>query len=114
VLKKARELSADGFILDLEDAVAPEAKENARAIVAAALAEGETVLVGAACEPEVGDCANLLNKMGAKITGHGTPEIRIEGVEKLTGCEHRVIPDMIECGTFMIASRRPGRATLWR
>jgi UDP-N-acetylglucosamine 1-carboxyvinyltransferase len=50
------------------------------------------------------DCANLLNKMGAKITGHGTPEIRIEGVEKLTGCEHRVIPDRIECGTFMIAA----------
>src|SRR6266550_3635550 len=71
---------------------------------AATLAEGETVLVGAACEPEVTDCANLLNKMGAKITGHGTPEIRIEGVEKLTGCEHRVIPDRIECGTFMIAA----------
>src|SRR6266513_2264367 len=48
---------------------------------AAALAEGETVLVGAACEPEVSDCGNLLNKMGAKITGHGSPEIRIEGVE---------------------------------
>jgi UDP-N-acetylglucosamine 1-carboxyvinyltransferase len=71
---------------------------------AAALAEGETVLVGAACEPEVTDCANLLNKMGAKITGHGTPEIRIEGVDKLTGAEHRVIPDRIECGTFMIAA----------
>jgi len=42
--------------------------------------------------------------MGAKITGHGTPEIRIEGVEKLSGCEHRVIPDRIECGTFMIAA----------
>src|SRR5207244_10965530 len=71
---------------------------------AATLADGETVLVGAACEPEVGDCANLLNKMGAKITGHGTPEIRIQGVEKLVGCEHRIIPDRIECGTFMIAA----------
>ena len=71
---------------------------------AAALAEGETVLVGAACEPEVVDCADLLNKMGAKITGHGTPEIRIEGVDKLVGTEHRVIPDRIECGTFMIAA----------
>src|SRR3954453_20348959 len=50
---------------------------------AAALAEGETVLVGAACEPEVADCANLLNKMGAKITGAGSPEIHIEGVAKL-------------------------------
>ena len=71
---------------------------------AATLAEGETTLVGAACEPEVADCAELLNKMGAKIKGHGTPEIRIEGVEKLQGTEHRVIPDRIECGTFMIAA----------
>ena len=71
---------------------------------AACLAEGETVLVGAACEPEVVDCANLLMKMGAKIKGAGTPEIRIEGVEKLVGAEHRVIPDRIECGTFMIAA----------
>jgi UDP-N-acetylglucosamine 1-carboxyvinyltransferase len=67
---------------------------------AAALAEGDTVLVGAACEPEVLDCADMLNKMGARIRGHGTPEMRIEGVEKLTGCEHRIIPDRIECGTF--------------
>jgi len=71
---------------------------------AAALAEGETVLVGAACEPEVTDCGNLLNKMGARITGHGSPEIRIEGVKELRGAEHRIIPDRIECGTFMIAA----------
>jgi UDP-N-acetylglucosamine 1-carboxyvinyltransferase len=75
---------------------------------AAALAEGETILVGAACEPEVSDCAQLLIKMGAKITGHGTPEIRIEGVDQLTGAEHRVIPDRIECGTFMIAAAITG------
>jgi UDP-N-acetylglucosamine 1-carboxyvinyltransferase len=75
---------------------------------AATLAEGETVLVGAACEPEVWDCAELLNKMGAKIKGHGTPEIRIEGVAKLHGTEHRVIPDRIECGTFMIAAAITG------
>jgi UDP-N-acetylglucosamine 1-carboxyvinyltransferase len=73
-------------------------------ICAAALAEGETVLVGAACEPEVVDCAELLIKMGAKITGHGTPEIRIEGVDKLHGADHRIIPDRIECGTFIIAA----------
>lgn len=71
---------------------------------AAALAEGESIIVGAACEPEVWDCATLLNKMGAKITGMGTPELRIEGVEKLVGVEHRIIPDRIECGTFMIAA----------
>jgi UDP-N-acetylglucosamine 1-carboxyvinyltransferase len=71
---------------------------------AAALAEGESLIVGAACEPEVVDCANMLNKMGARITGQGTPEIKIEGVDKLIGVEHRVIPDRIECGTFMIAA----------
>jgi UDP-N-acetylglucosamine 1-carboxyvinyltransferase len=71
---------------------------------AAALAEGQTIIVGAACEPEVSDCAELLIKMGARITGHGTPEIRIEGVDRLTGTEHYVIPDRIECGTFMIAA----------
>lgn len=70
----------------------------------AALAEGETVLVGAACEPEVVDCANLLNRMGARISGAGTPELRIEGVDRLTGTEHRIIPDRIEAGTFMIAA----------
>src|SRR5205823_13680631 len=71
---------------------------------AAALAEDRTVLVGAVCEPEVWDCGELLNKMGAKIKGHGSPEIRIEGVDKLHAAEHRVIPDRIECGTFMIAA----------
>lgn len=71
---------------------------------AAALAEGDSILVGSACEPEVVDCAEMLIKMGAKIRGHGTPEMRIEGVTKLTGCEHRIIPDRIECGTFMIAA----------
>jgi UDP-N-acetylglucosamine 1-carboxyvinyltransferase len=75
---------------------------------AACLAEGESVIVGAACEPEVSDCAMLLNKMGAKITGHGTPEITIEGVEKLTGAEHRIIPDRIECGTFIFAAAITG------
>ena len=71
---------------------------------AAAMAEGTTVIVGAACEPEVADTASLLNKMGARITGHGTPEIKIDGVDKLTACEHRVIPDRIEAATFIIAA----------
>jgi UDP-N-acetylglucosamine 1-carboxyvinyltransferase len=75
---------------------------------AAALAEGRTVIVGAACEPEVSDCADLLNKMGARITGQGTPEICIDGVDKLTGAEHRIIPDRIECGTFIIAAAITG------
>jgi UDP-N-acetylglucosamine 1-carboxyvinyltransferase len=75
---------------------------------AAALADGQTVIIGAACEPEVADCANFLNKMGACITGQGTPEIRIEGVEHLKGAEHRIIPDRIECGTFIMAAAITG------
>jgi len=70
---------------------------------AATLASGVTRIVGAACEPEVVDCADLLNKMGARITGAGTPQITIEGVDALCGAEHTVIPDRIEAGTFLIA-----------
>src|SRR4051795_13627043 len=93
-----------GCRMYLGGAQGPTVLETINVMCAAALAEGETVLVGAACEPEVVDCAELLIKMGARIKGHGTPEIRIEGVEKLVGCEHRIIPDRIECGTFMIAA----------
>src|SRR5690625_703426 len=73
-------------------------------IMAAALAEGRTVLENCAKEPEIVDLANYLNKMGANIVGAGTETIKIEGVEKLTGAEHTVIPDRIEAGTFMVAS----------
>ena len=93
-----------GCRMYLGGAQGPTVLGTINVMCAATLAEGETVLVGAACEPEVVDCANLLNRMGAKITGQGTPEIRIEGVERLTGCEHRVIPDRIECGTFLVAA----------
>lgn len=93
-----------GCKMYLGGAQGPTVLGTINVMCAAALAEGETVLVGAACEPEVTDCAEMLNKMGAKIQGHGTPEIRIEGVEKLKGCEHRIIPDRIEAGTFMIAA----------
>ncbi len=74
------------------------------AMMAAALANGRTVIRNAAMEPEIEDLAELLNKMGAKISGAGTPEITIEGVEKLSGTEHTIIPDRIETGTFMIAA----------
>jgi UDP-N-acetylglucosamine 1-carboxyvinyltransferase len=93
-----------GCRMYLGGAQGPTVLGTINVMCAAALAEGETVLVGAACEPEVTDCADMLNKMGAKIKGHGTPEIRIEGVEKLKGVEHRIIPDRIEAGTFMIAA----------
>jgi UDP-N-acetylglucosamine 1-carboxyvinyltransferase len=73
-------------------------------MMAAALAQGRTIIESAACEPEVEDLARFLIKMGAKIKGHGTPIIEIEGVKHLHGSEHTIIPDRIEVGTFMIAS----------
>jgi len=72
--------------------------------MAAVLAHGKTIIESAACEPEVADLAEFLIKMGAKIKGHGTPIIEIEGVRHLHGAEHRIIPDRIEAGTFMLAS----------
>lgn len=73
-------------------------------MMAACLAEGKTIIESAACEPEVHDLAEFLIKMGAKIKGHGTPTIEIDGVKQLHGAEHRIIPDRIEAGTFMLAS----------
>ncbi len=70
---------------------------------AAVLAEGTTTIESAACEPEVVDLAEMLIAMGAKITGHGSPRITIQGVEKLHGLEHMVIPDRIEAGTYVLA-----------
>ena len=72
-------------------------------LMAATLAEGETVLHNSAREPEVTDLADLLIKMGAKIEGAGTSTIRVRGVEKLHGAAHSVIPDRIEAGTFLVA-----------
>ncbi len=72
-------------------------------LMAAALADGETVMQNCAREPEVADLADLLNKMGAKIEGAGTPTIRIKGVAKLHGAKHRIIPDRIEAATFILA-----------
>lgn len=73
-------------------------------LMAATLAEGTTVLENAAKEPEVVDLAECLIKMGAKIRGHGTDTITIEGVERLHGAEHDVMPDRIETGTFLVAA----------
>ena len=77
-------------------------------IMAAALAEGTTLIQNAAEEPEIVDLANFLNKMGAKVKGAGTDNIRIEGVKALHGTEHTVIPDRIETGTFMVAAAISG------
>ena len=73
-------------------------------MMAAVLAEGKTIIESAACEPEVVDLADFLNKMGAKIKGQGTPCIEIEGVKHLRGAEYSIIPDRIEAGTLILAS----------
>jgi UDP-N-acetylglucosamine 1-carboxyvinyltransferase len=83
-------------------------------LMAATLAEGETVLENAAQEPEITDLAEMLIKMGAKIEGHGTSRIRIQGVERLHGCTHRVVPDRIEAGTFLCAVAAAGGDVLLR
>ena len=82
-------------------------------LMAAALAEGETILENAAQEPEIPDLAEMLIQMGARIEGHGTSRIRIQGVEKLHGCTHQVVADRIETGTFLCAvAATGGEATL--
>ncbi|PYU89061.1 MAG: UDP-N-acetylglucosamine 1-carboxyvinyltransferase [Acidobacteria bacterium] len=86
----------------LMDIVTVTGTENL--MMAATLAKGETVLDNAACEPEVSDLANLLRSMGARIEGDGTRTIRVQGVDALHGCAHRVIPDRIEAGTFAAAA----------
>jgi UDP-N-acetylglucosamine 1-carboxyvinyltransferase len=77
-------------------------------LMAATLADGETVMQNCAREPEVADLADLLNKMGAQIEGAGTSTIRIKGVAKLHGAKHRIIPDRIEAATFIIAGALTG------
>lgn len=74
------------------------------ALMGAVLAEGETILDNAAREPEVQDLANFLNAAGAKITGHGTGVIRIQGVDELKSCEYSIMPDRIEAGTYLCAA----------
>ncbi len=83
-------------------------------LMAAALAEGQTLLENAAQEPEIVDLAEMLIAMGAKIEGHGTSRIRIEGVPQLHGCTHRVVSDRIEAGTFLCAVAATGGDVLLR
>jgi UDP-N-acetylglucosamine 1-carboxyvinyltransferase len=97
-----------GAVIDLRGELGPTVLGTDNVMMAATLAEGVTVIESAAAEPEVLDLANFLNSMGAKITGAGTSRIVIEGVEKLHGTEHTVIPDRIEAGTFMAAAAIAG------
>ncbi len=93
----ARKLVGNEITLDM-----PSVGATVNGIIVAALAEGETVIHNAAREPEIVDLADMLNKMGAKITGAGNSTVKIVGVEELDGCFHNVIPDRIEAGTYII------------
>ena len=77
-------------------------------MMAACLADGVTTINNAACEPEIVDHAEMMNKMGAKIVGAGTSTLTIEGVETLRACEHEIIPDRIEAGTLLVAGAITG------
>lgn len=81
-------------------------------MLAAVRAKGRTIIENAAKEPEIIDVATLLSNMGAKIKGAGTDVIRIDGVEKLSGCRHSIIPDRIEAGTYMIAAAAMGKEVI--
>jgi UDP-N-acetylglucosamine 1-carboxyvinyltransferase len=102
VVAKANRLKGQHIYLGGEYGSSVLATDNV--MMAATLAQGKTVIESAACEPEVADLAEFLIKMGAKIKGHGTPVIEIEGVKHLHGAEHSIIPDRIEAATFMLAS----------
>lgn len=82
----------------------PSVMGTLNVMLASTLAEGETTIINAACEPEIADLASMLNEMGARIAGAGTHTIRVEGVRELGGCEHRIIPDRLEAGTFALAA----------
>ncbi len=98
-----------GAIVHLQGKFGPTVLGTDNVMMAAVLAEGVTVIDGAASEPEVVDLANFLNKMGAKIEGAGTRRMIIEGVAELHGAEHDVIPDRIETGTFLVAGAICGK-----
>ncbi len=95
----AEKLVGDRIYLDFPSVGATE-----NIMMAAVMAEGETIIDNAAMEPEIVDLANFLNKMGAQIKGVGTSTIKIKGVKELGGATHSIIPDRIEAGTFMVAA----------
>ena len=96
---RTEHLIGDHIYLDF-----PSVGATQNLMMAATLAQGITTIENAASEPEIVDLANMLNKMGARVHGAGTDIIRIQGVNFLHGCEHTVMPDRIEAGTFMIAT----------
>jgi UDP-N-acetylglucosamine 1-carboxyvinyltransferase len=98
----------NGAIINLRGKFGPTVLGTGNVMMAAVLADGVTVIDGAAAEPEVCDLADFLNKMGAKIEGAGTHRLIIEGVKELHGVEHDIIPDRIEAGTFLVAGAMCG------
>ena len=98
-----------GAVIHLRGKFGPTVLGTDNVMMAASLADGVTVIEGAAAEPEVCDLADFLNKMGAKIEGAGTHRIIIEGVKELHGAEHVIIPDRIETGTFLVAGAICGK-----
>src|SRR6266446_707669 len=98
-----------GAIINLTGKFGPTVLGTDNVMMASVLAEGITVIEGAATEPEVVDLADFLNKMGAKIEGAGTRRLIIEGVKELHGVEHDIIPDRIEAGTFLVAGAIAGK-----
>ncbi len=106
VKAKAKELR--GREIYLGGAFGSSVLATGNVMMAAVMAKGETLIENAACEPEVEDLANFLIRMGAKIEGAGTHLLRIQGVKKLRGARHRVIPDRIEAGTFIVAGAMSG------
>ncbi len=103
ITASAEKLKGDTLYLDFPSVGATE-----NIMMAAVLAEGETIIENAAMEPEIVDLASFLKKMGAKVYGAGTSSIRIVGVESLKGTSHQIIPDRIEAGTFMVAAAITG------
>jgi UDP-N-acetylglucosamine 1-carboxyvinyltransferase len=99
----ADRLVGDKIYLDFPSVGATE-----NIMMAAVMAEGETIIDNAAMEPEITDLSNFLNKLGADIKGAGTSTIKIKGVKKLGGARHSIIPDRIEAGTFMVAAAITG------
>src|SRR5437660_6564815 len=97
-----------GAVINLRGKFGPTVLGTDNVMMAAVLAEGTTVIEGAAQEPEVIDLADFLNKMGAKLEGAGTRRIIVEGVSELHGAEHDIIPDRIEAGTFLVAGAIAG------
>ena len=95
----AEHLKGDKIYLDFPSVGATE-----NIMMAAVMADGETIIDNAAMEPEIVDLSNFLNKLGADVKGAGTSTVRIKGVKKLGGCNHQIIPDRIEAGTFMVAA----------